>query len=207
MTFTFKQAIAALSLGAMTLTGLAATPAFAQPGRDNRERREDRRDDRQERRADRKDDRRDNRQDRRADRRDDRQDRRVDRRDDRRDWRQVRRNDQRVTYRRPGRPVYSYDWNRPDPRYGRSYRPDRYYRGGYQPIRVDRRTRIYRGYDDRYYCRRSDGTTGLIVGAALGGLLGGQIDRGQSNIAGILIGGGAGALLGREIDRGGVNCR
>ena len=112
-----------------------------------------------------------------------------------------------MTYRRPGRPVYSYDWNRPDPRYGRSYRPDRYYRGGYQPIRVDRRTRIYRGYDDRYYCRRSDGTTGLIVGAALGGLLGGQIDRGQSNIAGILIGGGAGALLGREIDRGGVNCR
>ena len=73
--------------------------------------------------------------------------------------------------------------------------------------RVDRRTRIYRGYDDRYYCRRSDGTTGLIVGAALGGLLGGQLDRGQSNIAGVLIGGGAGALLGREIDRGGLNCR
>ena len=96
---------------------------------------------------------------------------------------------------------------RPDPRYGRYYRPDRYYRAGYAPIRVDRRTRIYRGYDDRYYCRRSDGTTGLIVGAALGGLLGSQIDRGQSNIAGILIGGGAGALLGREIDRGGVSCR
>ena len=178
MTFTFRQAIAALSLGAMTLTGLAATPAFAQPGRDNRERRDDR-------------------QDRRADRRDDRQDRRADRRDDRRDWRRDRRDDRRVAYRRPGRVVYRYDWNRPDPRYGRSYRPDR----------VDRHTRIYRGYDDRYYCRRSDGTTGLIVGAALGGLLGSQIDRGQSNVAGILIGGGAGALLGREIDRGGLNCR
>ncbi|ASY43622.1 hypothetical protein CA262_12520 [Sphingobium sp. GW456-12-10-14-TSB1] len=188
MTFTFRQAIAALSLGAMTLTGLAATPAFAQPGRDNRERRDDR-------------------QDRRADRRDDRQDRRADRRDDRRDWRRDRRDDRRVAYRRPGRVVYRYDWNRPDPRYGRSYRPDRYYRAGYAPIRVDRRTRIYRGYDDRYYCRRSDGTTGLIVGAALGGLLGSQIDRGQSNVAGILIGGGAGALLGREIDRGGLNCR
>lgn len=203
MTFTFRQAIAALSLGAMTLTGLAATPAFAQPGRDNRERRDDRadrRDDRQDRRADRRDDRQDRRADRRDDRRDVRQDRRVDRRMDRRD-------DRRVTYRQPGRPVYSYDYNRPDPRYGRSYRPDRYYRGGYQPIRVDRRTRIYRGYDDRYYCRRSDGTTGLIVGAALGGLLGSQIDRGQSNVAGILIGGGAGALLGREIDRGSLNCR
>ncbi len=72
---------------------------------------------------------------------------------------------------------------------------------------MTRGTRIYRGYDDRYYCRRSDGTTGLIVGAALGGLLGGQLDRGYSNTAGVLIGAGAGALLGREIDRGGISCR
>ena len=110
-------------------------------------------------------------------------------------------------WKRPGGVIYSYDWNRPDPRYGRYYRPDRYYRGGYEPIRVTRGTRIYRGYDDRYYCRRSDGTTGLIVGAALGGLIGSQLDRGRSNTAGILIGGGAGALLGREIDRGSLNCR
>ena len=72
---------------------------------------------------------------------------------------------------------------------------------------MTRNTRIYRGYDDRYYCRRSDGTTGLIVGAALGGLLGNQLDRGGSNLLTTLIGGGAGALLGREIDRGGVSCR
>jgi uncharacterized protein YcfJ len=100
----------------------------------------------------------------------------------------------------------NYDWNRPEPRYGRSYRADRYYTAG-APIRVNRQTRIYRGYDNRYYCRRSDGTTGLIVGAALGGLLGNQIAQGQSNLLGTLIGGGAGALLGREIDRGGVSCR
>ncbi len=217
MTFSFKQAIAALSLGAMAITGIAATPAFAQPGQDNRERREDRRDDRQDRRQDRREDRRevrqdrrevrrDVRQDRREVRRDVRQDRRVDRRDDRRTWRPDRPG-VRPGNIRPGRPVYSYDWNRPDPRYGRSYRPDRYYRTGYAPIRVDRRTRIYRGNDNRYYCRRSDGTTGLIVGAALGGLLGNQLAQGQSNILGTLIGGGAGALLGREIDRGGVNCR
>lgn len=202
MKFSFKQAIAALSLGAMALTGIAATPAVAQPGHDNRDRREhrqERREDRRDFRQDRREDRRDFRQDRRADRRDYRQDRR----DDRRDWRQ----DRRADNRRPGRPVYSYDWNRPDPRYGRSYQPNRYYRGGYAPIRVDRRTRIYRGGDNRYYCRRSDGTTGLIVGAALGGLLGNQIAQGQSNLLGTLIGGGAGALLGREIDRGGVSCR
>jgi hypothetical protein len=113
----------------------------------------------------------------------------------------------RGNYRRPGPPVYGYDWNRPDPRYGGRYRPDRYYRGGYAPIRVDRSMRIYRGYDDRYYCRRSDGTTGLIIGGAIGALIGGQLDRGYSNTAGILIGGGAGALLGREIDRGSLSCR
>ena len=107
-----------------------------------------------------------------------------------------------------GGPGYAaYDYNRPDPRYGRYYRADRYYRSGYEPIRVTRATRIYRGYDNRYYCRRSDGTTGLIVGAALGGLLGSQIDQGRSNTAGVLIGAGAGALLGREIDRGNLNCR
>ncbi|UZW57266.1 glycine zipper 2TM domain-containing protein [Sphingobium sp. JS3065] len=120
------------------------------------------------------------------------------------DWKHGGKHDR---YQRPGRVVYHYDWNRPDTRYGRHYRPDRYYRGGYEPIRVTRGTRIYRGYDDRYYCRRSDGTTGLIVGAALGGLLGGQLDRGYSNTAGVLIGAGAGALLGREIDRGNLNCR
>ena len=198
MIFSFKRAIVAMSLGAMTLTGIAATPALAQPGRDAREHRRDVRDARKDYRRDV----RDARQDYRRDVRDANRDYREDRRDDRRDWRQDRRGDIR-----PGRPVYSYDWNRPDPRYGRTYQPNRYYRGGYAPIRVDRSTRIYRGGDNRYYCRRSDGTTGLIVGAALGGLLGNQIAQGQSNLLGTLIGGGAGALLGREIDRGGVSCR
>lgn len=102
--------------------------------------------------------------------------------------------------------IHRYDYNRPDPRY-RGYYANNYYRGGYAPMRVTRQTRIYRGRDDRYYCRRPDGTTGLIVGAALGGLLGHHIDQGQSSILGTVLGAGAGALLGREIDRGGVSCR
>jgi uncharacterized protein YcfJ len=198
MHFSFKQAITAFSLGAMTLTGIAATPALAQPGRDAREYRRDVRDAQQDRRRDV----RDARQDYRKDVRDARKDYRRDVKDDRRDWRQDRRANNR-----PNRVVYNYDYNRPDPRYGRTYQPNRYYRSGYAPVRVDRNTRIYRGGDNRYYCRRSDGTTGLIVGAALGGLLGNQIAQGQSNLLGTLIGGGAGALLGREIDRGGVSCR
>lgn len=188
MKIMINKTLAALTLGAIALT---AVPASAQ-------RNDDRRDVRQERR----DDRRDVRQDRRDDKRDYRADRRDDRRDNRND-----RNDRRID-RRPGKVVYNYDYNRPDPRY-RNYYADRYYRGGgnYAPVRVNRNTRIYRGSNDRYYCRRSDGTTGLIVGAALGGVLGNQIDRGGSNLLGTLIGGGAGALLGREIDRGGVSCR
>ena len=102
--------------------------------------------------------------------------------------------------------VHPYDYNRPDPRFG-GYYANNYYRSGYAPIRVTRQTRIYRGRDDRWYCRRSDGTTGLIVGAALGGILGNSIDRGQSSILGVLLGASAGALLGREIDRGAVSCR
>ena len=119
-------------------------------------------------------------------------DARKDRRQAIRDWRQYR----------------QLDWNRPDPYYGHYY-ADRYYRDGryYQQRRLTRADRIYRGENGRYYCRRSDGTTGLIIGAAVGGLLGNQIAKGDSNLLGTIIGGGAGALLGREIDRGGVKCR
>jgi len=108
--------------------------------------------------------------------------------------------------RRDTRVVYRYDYNRPDPRYS-GYYANRYYRSGYDPIRVTRATRIYRGSNDRYYCRRSDGTTGLIVGAAVGGLLGNQIGRGDSSTVATILGAGAGALLGRAIDRGDVSCR
>lgn len=101
----------------------------------------------------------------------------------------------------------AYDYNRYEPGYN-SYYADRYYREGsyYQPYTLSRNDRIYRGQDGRYYCRRSDGTTGLIVGAAVGGLLGNTIASGRSNILGTLIGGAAGAALGREVDRGGVRC-
>ena len=101
-----------------------------------------------------------------------------------------------------------YDYNRPDPRYG-GYYADQYYRDGrYYPIRrLSRNDRIYRGRDGRYYCRRSDGTTGLIVGAGIGALIGNSLDNGRSSVLGTLIGGAAGAAIGREIARGNVRCR
>jgi len=87
----------------------------------------------------------------------------------------------------------------------RGYRGDRYYRGD----RGDRyyRGRTWRGRDGRYYCRRSNGTTGLLIGGAAGALLGREIDGGYNRTTGTVLGAAAGALLGREVDRGGSRCR
>lgn len=119
-------------------------------------------------------------------------DARQDRRGEIRDWRRYR----------------GYDYNRFEPGQ-RQYYADRYYRDGryYQTRSLGRNDRIYRGYNGRYYCRRNDGTTGLIVGGLAGGALGNVIAGGGSRLLGTLVGAGGGALLGQSIDRGQVRCR
>lgn len=112
---------------------------------------------------------------------------------------------------RNGRPEAGwrqYDYNRPDPNYG-GYYADRYYREDtrHRERRLSRNDRLYRGQDGRYYCRRSDGTTGLVVGAIAGGVLGNVIAPGGSETLGTILGAGAGALAGRAIDRNDVRCR
>lgn len=77
----------------------------------------------------------------------------------------------------------------------------------YEPRQLTRDDRIWRGDDGRYYCRRSNGTTGLVVGAALGGLLGNQIAGRGDRTLGTVVGALGGGLLGREVDRGNVRCR
>lgn len=70
-----------------------------------------------------------------------------------------------------------------------------------------RNTRVWRGDDGRTYCRRSDGTTGLIIGAAGGALLGREVaGRRGDRTLGAILGGAAGALLGKSLDDG-VKCR
>ena len=66
--------------------------------------------------------------------------------------------------------------------------------------------RIYRGSNGQYYCRRNDGTTGLIIGAIGGGLLGRVVAPNSSKTLGTILGGVGGALIGRSIDRNGVQC-
>lgn len=121
---------------------------------------------------------RDDRREWRDDRRDDRRDYRDDRRDDRREYRQERR--ERM-----------YDSN------------GRYY----EPRRVSRGDRVWAGRDGRYYCERDNGTTGLIIGAAGGALLGRTVDTRGDRTVGTVVGGILGGLLGREIDRGEARCR
>ncbi len=94
-----------------------------------------------------------------------------------------------------------YDYNNPDPAYG-GYEADRYYRDDarYRERRLSNNDRVYAGRDGRYYCRRSDGTTGLIVGGIAGGVLGSAISPGGSGLLGALLGGAGGAALGKSID-------
>ena len=62
------------------------------------------------------------------------------------------------------------------------------------------------GNDGRTYCRRSDGTTGLLIGGAGGALLGRAIDGGRNKALGTILGGAAGAIAGRAVERG-QDCR
>ena len=85
---------------------------------------------------------------------------------------------------------------------------ERQYRAGtYEPYPLARDDRIYRGADGRYYCRRRDGTIGLVVGAGIGGLLGNIIAPRGSNTLGTIIGAAGGAAIGYAIERGEVRCQ
>ncbi len=67
---------------------------------------------------------------------------------------------------------------------------------------------VWRGRDGRYHCRRNDGTTGLLIGGVVGGVVGHEIvGRHGDHTAGTILGVAGGALIGRAIDRNGSRCR
>lgn len=92
-------------------------------------------------------------------------------------------------------------------------RDNRYYGGGnyqqnYYGEPVYANTRVWQGNDGQYYCKRSNGTTGLLIGGAGGALLGREIaGRYGDRTLGAILGGAAGALLGRSIDKSSARCR
>ena len=93
-----------------------------------------------------------------------------------------------------------------DPPHGKHHH--RYDRQGryVEPVAVSR-DRVWRGRDGRYYCKRDNGTTGLVIGGGVGALVGREIDGGDNRTAGTILGAVGGGLLGREIDRGPMKCR
>lgn len=98
-----------------------------------------------------------------------------------------------------------------DPRDEEVYDASRDYRDGpsYRERVLTQDERIYRGNDGKYYCKRSDGTTGLVVGAAAGGLFGNVVAGGRSKTVGTILGAIAGGAIGSSVDRNQnqVRCR
>ncbi len=113
--------------------------------------------------------------------------------------------------RRDGPSGYGNDRSGARDPYVTDYDASRYYRDDprYTERRLNSDDEVYRGSDGRYYCKRNDGTTGLIVGAVGGAVVGNVIDGGRNRVAGTLIGGALGALIGKTIDQNNsdVRCR
>jgi hypothetical protein len=75
-----------------------------------------------------------------------------------------------------------------------------YHEGNYEAYALGPDDRVYRGEDGRYYCRRHDGSVGLVIGAGVGALLGDAIAPRGSKLLGAIIGGTAGAAVGASAD-------
>lgn len=125
---------------------------------------------------------------------------RQERREDRRDQRRYNRQGDRYGYNNGyGNERYGYNGY-----YGNNYNYGQYYnsRGYYSGP-------TWRGNDGRYHCRRSDGTTGTIIGGAAGALIGSQVAGRGDRTLGAVLGGVLGAVIGNSVDRddGGRRCR
>lgn len=86
------------------------------------------------------------------------------------------------------------------PAHGRRDHDRRHY------YRTDNGIRYWRGDDGRYHCRRSDGTTGLLIGGVAGALVGRSIDTEGDRATGTIVGAAAGALIGHSIDKKSARC-
>lgn len=81
-------------------------------------------------------------------------------------------------------------------------------RGRYiTPRRITRDSYIWRGRDGRYYCKRDNGTTGLVIGAGVGALAGHELAGPGDKTLGTILGAVIGGALGKAIDSGDLKCR
>lgn len=116
--------------------------------------------------------------------------------------------DQNSQHGRRGQRDYERDDNRDYERDDNRYYGGNNYSQGYYGEPVYANTAVWQGNDGRYYCRRSNGTTGLLIGGAAGALLGREVaGRYGDRTLGAILGAAGGALLGRSIDKGSSRCR
>ncbi|WP_353199102.1 glycine zipper 2TM domain-containing protein [Sandarakinorhabdus sp.] len=94
---------------------------------------------------------------------------------------------------------------------GRNDRPSGgfYEQGRYNQGQHDQRgtNQNWNGRHDGGWCRRSDGRTGTLIGAGVGGVIGNQVARRGDKALGTVAGAIVGGLLGRSIDSGRTVCR
>lgn len=67
--------------------------------------------------------------------------------------------------------------------------------------------RVWLDEDGQYRCKRKNGTTGLVIGAAIGGFLGNRIAGRGKRTLGTIIGAVGGGLLGKSLTDGEVKCQ
>lgn len=90
-------------------------------------------------------------------------------------------------------------------RYNNGYYGNRYYGNRYGTGYYGNRS--YYGRNSYSYRCRGSGTTGTVLGAIVGGLLGdAAVGRHGDGTAGAIVGAGVGALAGRAIDRSDDRC-
>jgi len=87
-----------------------------------------------------------------------------------------------------------------------SYGRNNYSRDSYRGDRVSRNTRVWR-QNGRYHCKKENGTTGLLIGGAVGALAGHEIAGSGNRTLGALLGAAGGGLLGRAVDLSDARCR
>ena len=109
---------------------------------------------------------------------------------------------------RDWREFHQYDYDRLEDGQ-RHYYANRYYRDGryYDARSLGLGDRLYRGGGTNYYCRRSDGTTGLIERGLFGTTSAELLHKGQSGTVEDLIRTQKGAPLAASVAEGKLICR